>query len=80
MNAKARTIALRAADGRTGVVNVGEAVYDLSKLKAGDKVRVDFIAPDTRSSKLSEALIRPEKQAGRAAEAARQRQFRSLSL
>ena len=61
IDASGRMLRLRAADGRTGLVYVAEGVYDLSKLKAGDKVRVDFIAPDASSSKLSAASIWPEK-------------------
>ena len=45
VDAKNRTVGIRAADGRTGTVHVGESVYDLSKLKSGDKIRVDFIQP-----------------------------------
>ena len=56
-----RTVQLRAADGRTGTVYVGESVYDLSKLKAGDKIRVDFVVPDGSNSELRAASIWPEK-------------------
>jgi len=56
-----RTVQLRAADGRTGFVYVGEAVYDLSKLKAGDRIKVDFIVPDDANSELRAASIWPEK-------------------
>ena len=42
---KAGTVRLRAEDGRTGLVQVAKGVYDLSKLKPGDKIRVDFVAP-----------------------------------
>ncbi len=61
VDASGRTVRLRAADGRTGLVYVAESVYDLSKLKAGDKIRVDFVVPDASSSKLSAASIWPEK-------------------
>jgi len=61
VDSRGRTVRLRAADGRTGLVYVAEGVYDLSKLKAGDKIRVDFVAPDASSSKLSAASIWPEK-------------------
>jgi hypothetical protein len=61
IDSRGRTVRLRAADGRTGLVYVAEGVYDLSKLKAGDKIRVDFVAPDASSSKLSAASIWPEK-------------------
>lgn len=59
VDAKNRTVGIRAADGRTGTVHVGESVYDLSKLKSGDKIRVDFIQPEAGSSKLSAASIWP---------------------
>jgi hypothetical protein len=48
VDAKNRTVGIRAADGRTGTVHVAESVYDLSKLKSGDKIRVDFIQPDVQ--------------------------------
>jgi len=57
----ARTIRLRAADGLTGDVHVGESVYDLTKLKAGDKVRVDFVQRDEKDTQLRAASIWPEK-------------------
>ena len=55
----ARTVQLRAADGRTGVVHVAEDVYDLSKVKPGDKIRVDFVVPDSKSSNLRAASVWP---------------------
>jgi hypothetical protein len=61
VDSRGRMVRLRAADGRTGLVYVAEGVYDLSKLKAGDKIRVDFVVPDASSSKLSAASIWPEK-------------------
>ena len=54
-----RTVRLRAADGRTGDVYVGQGVYDLSKLKAGDKVQVDFLVPDATNKRLSAASVWP---------------------
>jgi hypothetical protein len=57
----ARTVRMRAADGRTGDVYVADGVYDLSKLKGGDKIRVDFVVPDATNSKLSAASIWPVK-------------------
>ena len=54
---RARTVRLRAADGRTGTVSVGEGVYDLSTLKAGDKIRVDFVVPDAANTKLRAASV-----------------------
>jgi hypothetical protein len=59
IDADDRTVLLRAADGRTGVVYVADAVYDLSKLKPGGKIRVDFVVPDATNSKLSAASIWP---------------------
>jgi hypothetical protein len=61
VDARARTVRLRAADGRTGLVHVAEGVYDLSTLKAGDKIRVDFAEPEAANSKLRAASIYPEK-------------------
>ncbi len=52
-------VQLRAADGRTGVVYVGEETYDLSKLKPGDKIRVDFVVPEDQNSQLTAASIWP---------------------
>jgi len=56
-----RVVQLRAADGRTGFVFVGESVYDLSKLKAGDRIKVDFVVPGESDSELRAASIWPEK-------------------
>lgn len=57
----ARSVRLRAADGRTGTVLVPEGVYDLSKLKVGDKIRVDFVVPEGNNSKLRAASVWPAK-------------------
>lgn len=54
-----RTVHLRSMDGRTGYVHVAEDVYDLSKLKPGAKIRVDFVAPDGKSNKVSAASVWP---------------------
>jgi len=61
IDTRGRTMRLRATDGRTGVVHVAEGVYDLSKLKAGDKIQVDFVAPDATNSTLRAASIWPVK-------------------
>lgn len=61
VDAHARTVQLRAADGRTGNVFVAEEVYDVSKLRSGDKVRVDFVAPDATNKQLRAASVWPEK-------------------
>lgn len=54
-----RVVRLRASDGKTGDVNVAEHVYDLTKLKVGDKVKVDFFQPDEENPKISAAGIWP---------------------
>jgi hypothetical protein len=54
-----RIVRLRATDGKTADVSVAEHVYDLSKLKAGDKVKVDFFQPDDANPKVSAAGIWP---------------------
>lgn len=41
-----RVVRLKGKDGRAADVRVEDQVYDLAKLKAGDKVRVDFFQPD----------------------------------
>jgi len=50
-----RKVRLRAADGRTGDVFFPDGVLDLTKLKAGDQVRVDFVAPDKATKGLTAA-------------------------
>ena len=55
----ARTVELRAENGRTGFVQVGPSVYDLSKIKAGDKIKVDFVVPDEKNKELRAAAIWP---------------------
>jgi len=55
----AKTVELRAANGRTGVVQVGPSVYDLSKLKTGDRIKVDFVLPDDKNKELRAASIWP---------------------
>jgi hypothetical protein len=55
----ASTIKLRAADGRSGDVFVASGVYDVSKLKAGDLVQVDFVVPDAMNPRLAAASIWP---------------------
>ena len=59
VDADARTVELRAANGRSGVVQVGPSVYDLSKVKAGDKLKVDFVVPDEKNPQLRAAAIWP---------------------
>ena len=59
VDADARTVQLRAANGRTGTVQVGASVYDLSKVRAGDKLKVDFVMPDEKNPQLRAAAIWP---------------------
>ncbi len=62
VDADARTVQLRRiADGRTGSVAVAAEVYDVSTLKAGDKIRVDFVVPDAANKSLRAASVWPEK-------------------
>lgn len=56
-----RMVQLRAADGRTGSVFVAEDVFDLSTLKPGDKIRVDFVVPDEKNKGLKAASVWPAK-------------------
>jgi len=56
-----QTVQLRAADGRTGTVHVAQAVFDVSTLKPGDKIRVDFVVPDEKDKTLKAASVWPEK-------------------
>ncbi|MGZ9030417.1 MAG: hypothetical protein ACXW2G_03535 [Burkholderiaceae bacterium] len=56
-----RTVRLRAADGRTSDVYVAEGIYELAKLKTGDRIRVDFVVPDATSRKPSAASVWPVK-------------------
>lgn len=59
VQASSRMVLLRAGDGKTADVSVAEHVYDLSKLKPGDKVKVDFFQPDEANPKVSAAGIWP---------------------
>jgi hypothetical protein len=59
VDADARTVELRAENGRTGTVQVGPSVYDLSKIKSGDKIKVDFVIPDEKNPQLRAAQIWP---------------------
>ena len=61
INRAARLVRLRAADGRTGDVLFPEGVYDLSTLKAGDEIRVDFVKPDKADKGLKAASVWPVK-------------------
>ena len=52
-------IRIRGKDGKTADVHVQEHVYDVSKLKAGDKVKVDFFQPDESDTRLRAAGVWP---------------------
>src|SRR5512134_3472408 len=52
VRASDRVVRLRGKDGKTADVHVADHVYDLSKLKAGDQVRVDFLQPDEGDTRL----------------------------
>ena len=55
-----RVVKMRDANGKTLDVQVGEGIYDLSKLKIGDKVQVNFLEPDgLGSNKVKAASIYP---------------------
>jgi hypothetical protein len=54
-----RVMRLRGRDGKTADVQVPEHVYDVSKLKAGDKVKVDFFQPDEGDTRLRAAGVWP---------------------
>ena len=55
INKDARMVRLRAADGRTGDVFFPEGVFDLSTLKSGDQIRVDFVKPEKEDKGLKAA-------------------------
>ena len=59
VQASDRVVRLRASDGKALDVIVAEHVYDLSKLKAGDKLKVDFFQPDEANPNVSAAGIWP---------------------
>ena len=54
-----RVIRLRDKEGKAADVHVQEHVYDLSKLKPGDKVKVDFYQPVEGDTQLRAAGIWP---------------------
>jgi hypothetical protein len=61
MDRDARKVRLRAADGRTGDVYFPEGVFDLSTLKPGDQIKVDFVKPDKGDKGLKAASAWPVK-------------------
>jgi len=44
-------VRMRAGDGSVGDVFVGSNTYDISKLKPGDTIQVDFLEPDGPDSR-----------------------------
>ena len=54
-----RVIRLRDKDGKAADVHVQEHVYDLSKLKPGDKVKVDFFQPTQGDPRVRAAGVWP---------------------
>jgi C-terminal processing protease CtpA/Prc len=54
-----RVMRIRGKDGKTADVHVQEHVYEVSKLKAGDKVKVDFFQPDEGDTRLRAAGVWP---------------------
>lgn len=54
-----RIMRIRDKAGKTADVHVQEHVYDVSKLKAGDKVKVDFFQPDEVDTRLRAAGVWP---------------------
>jgi hypothetical protein len=61
VNASNRTVSLRSEQGRSADVYIGPDVYDLSKLKSGDRIQVDFVQSDGQKEGLSAATIWPVK-------------------
>ena len=59
VRASDRVMRIRGVDGKTADVQVQEHVYDVSKLKAGDKVKVDFFQPDEGDTRLRAAGVWP---------------------
>jgi hypothetical protein len=57
----ARTVDLQAADGSVSTVKVPEGVYELHRLKPGDRVQVNFYTPDAMNPGLRAAAIYPVK-------------------
>lgn len=57
VNDRDNVVQLSDADGRTGAVYVRPDVFDLSELKPGDEVLVDFFVPNDSSARLEAAGI-----------------------
>ena len=54
-----RTVRLRARNGVAADVVVADEVYDVSKLRPGDRVQVDFLVPNDDKERLAAAAIWP---------------------
>lgn len=61
VDATGKRLRVRDAEGKTIDANVAEGAYDLSTLKIGDKIRIDFVAQDTPQKKPTAAVIFPAK-------------------
>ena len=59
LRAADRVVRVRDKQGKTADVHVQEHVYDLSKLKAGDKIKVDFFQPAEGDTQLRAAGVWP---------------------
>ena len=57
VNARENLVQLSDADGRTARVLVDPAVFDLTELKSGDEVLVDFVVPTSANAPLRAAGI-----------------------
>jgi hypothetical protein len=55
----ARTIDVQAADDSVSTVKVPEGVYELSKLKVGDRIQINFYVSDAMNPGLRAASIFP---------------------
>lgn len=55
----ARTINLQSSDGSVATVRVPDGVYDLSTLKVGQRIQVNFFTPDSMNPGLRAAEIFP---------------------
>jgi hypothetical protein len=53
VNRQQNTVKLRDDGGRTADVHVRPDIYDVSTLKPGDEVAVDFLVPDSGETRLS---------------------------
>jgi hypothetical protein len=59
VDAKVGRIRVRDLEGKLIDANVAPGAYDLSKLKIGDKIRIDFAAQDDLKTRPTAAVIWP---------------------